>query len=389
MSSFFLRRYLRIMPAYAVGLVVFYVAMRFGSDRADFQYQADLCSAYVWRNMLFIQNFFAFADTCMPWSWSIALEFQMYVLSPPIVWATLRWPHHAVHQLVALAVLSMGLYMGLMAYFFALQRNDDTVAFFTLYSDWIYQSFYTRMFAYLFGMLAALQIERETTTAPVPAAAPKATQADPAEPVPGAESGNLAASSASIQVSGPGSEPAPVPSLAARWWPSARVRAVTLRCLAAAVVLAIAFFTSIPDPSTSTAPEWWVLTQLLIVRPVFGLAIAYATYDLVSQAPSIDDAYHRVAARCCSTTAAFVLAQLSYSVYLLHFTFLLLIYNAMQAAFMDGSLVFDPRWLFPVMALVYLAVSNAGAVLMFFLIEKPMINVGTDLVGGARRRTPH
>lgn len=39
------------------------------------------CKNYWWRNVLFIQNFYPLTEMCMSWSWFLAADFQLFVLS--------------------------------------------------------------------------------------------------------------------------------------------------------------------------------------------------------------------------------------------------------------------------------------------------------------------
>ena len=76
---FYARRWFRIMPAYASVLVVSY----FFDPRAHTG-----CPKIWWSNLLFINNYFSNlfgGPTCMVHSWSIAVEVQMYVLTPPFL----------------------------------------------------------------------------------------------------------------------------------------------------------------------------------------------------------------------------------------------------------------------------------------------------------------
>lgn len=70
-ALYYLRRWLRIFPAYAVVLV--FSAWTLGAD-------ANLSSS--WANFLMINNFLPFQQQALPWSWSIAIECQFYLLAP-------------------------------------------------------------------------------------------------------------------------------------------------------------------------------------------------------------------------------------------------------------------------------------------------------------------
>lgn len=39
------------------------------------------CKNYWWRNLLFIQNLYPLSEMCMSWSWYVATDFQLFILS--------------------------------------------------------------------------------------------------------------------------------------------------------------------------------------------------------------------------------------------------------------------------------------------------------------------
>lgn len=84
---FLVRRWLRIVPAYVAVILVYFVATPVP------------CFAWFWSNLLFLNNFIgpqvvqgaatpnSVDAPCLGHAWSIAVEFQMYILSPPLIMA--------------------------------------------------------------------------------------------------------------------------------------------------------------------------------------------------------------------------------------------------------------------------------------------------------------
>ncbi len=72
LGRFFARRYLRLMPAYAVALVILVAAGTEGKEK----------QAYVWANILYVNNFLTQKHMFMDPSWSLAVEEQFYVCLP-------------------------------------------------------------------------------------------------------------------------------------------------------------------------------------------------------------------------------------------------------------------------------------------------------------------
>ena len=84
---FYLRRWLRIFPAMAVVLAIYWgVTVAVGCDTCY------ACNSMGWMNLLFVNNLFApSVGGCMQWTWSVATEMQFYVFSPFIMMVVARW----------------------------------------------------------------------------------------------------------------------------------------------------------------------------------------------------------------------------------------------------------------------------------------------------------
>ena len=72
LRRFYARRYLRSMPAYAVGLAILWVLHVQGPEKEK----------YVWANILYVNNFLPQRHMFMDWSWSLAVEEQFYLRLP-------------------------------------------------------------------------------------------------------------------------------------------------------------------------------------------------------------------------------------------------------------------------------------------------------------------
>jgi peptidoglycan/LPS O-acetylase OafA/YrhL len=71
LRRFFARRYLRLMPAYAVALVLL---LAVGVEREK--------APYIWANILYVNNFLPQRHMFMDVSWSLAVEEQFYLIMP-------------------------------------------------------------------------------------------------------------------------------------------------------------------------------------------------------------------------------------------------------------------------------------------------------------------
>jgi len=80
-GKFYMRRLFRIVPAYFVTILLSII-----NDQLHGRHPR--CMQYGWKNLLFINNFTSkstyFSWPCVGISWSISLEMQLYLLTPPI-----------------------------------------------------------------------------------------------------------------------------------------------------------------------------------------------------------------------------------------------------------------------------------------------------------------
>ena len=304
-ASFFVRRYARLMPAYGVALL--YVVIKWAATGAA----ADSCVPGIWSNLLFVNNFIG---GCMPWSWSIAIEWQMYMVSPAVVWAALRYPRRARLILGILAAFSMALYMGLTLRTFYTDADFEAT---------VYNMPYTRVFAYFFGMMVSVETTRRKQR-------------------------NVALSDASAATT--------------------RDRMVTcaLRVVAVAAVLLVVYDNGV------SGSQAWRITKSVLARPVFVASMAYLVYDALRPQP---DAYQRAVNWVLASRPLYIIAQLSYCIYLYHLFFAEQVYRILAEPLRNGDIVFVPQWMFPVMAVLMLICSVVASLVVYFVVEKPVNNL--------------
>ncbi|CAB4059068.1 unnamed protein product [Lepeophtheirus salmonis] len=88
--ALYLHRYIRLTPTYAILILVFHtlpLKMSFGPFRKFADDLVDRCDNNWWTNLLYINNFINANKNCMGESWYLAVDFQLYLISPFIVWA--------------------------------------------------------------------------------------------------------------------------------------------------------------------------------------------------------------------------------------------------------------------------------------------------------------
>eukprot|EP00698_Gefionella_okellyi_P002084 TRINITY_DN11962_c0_g1_i1.p1 TRINITY_DN11962_c0_g1~~TRINITY_DN11962_c0_g1_i1.p1 ORF type:complete len:394 (+),score=30.49 TRINITY_DN11962_c0_g1_i1:496-1677(+) len=144
---FYIRRFLRIFPAYMFVFVFYWPGLNIMK-----QYVAcancDGCNNYGWMNILFINNFAPVFSSCMAWTWSIAVEVQFYAFSPFVVWLFLKRRLFGFLALAALYIVSV-VTRGSIVWAYDLYLPVDTGR----YMDLLYTKPYGRAGPYLLGML--------------------------------------------------------------------------------------------------------------------------------------------------------------------------------------------------------------------------------------------
>jgi peptidoglycan/LPS O-acetylase OafA/YrhL len=54
------------------------------------------CGSYWWADLLFVNNLLDYTPdaptSCMPWTWFLSLDMQLFLLAPLITWLYFRWP---------------------------------------------------------------------------------------------------------------------------------------------------------------------------------------------------------------------------------------------------------------------------------------------------------
>ncbi|MGH0136514.1 UNVERIFIED_CONTAM: hypothetical protein FKN15_017359 [Acipenser sinensis] len=68
-----------------------------GSFWSFAEMQIDICKKYWWTNMLLINNLFFYPNSCIPWSWYLAIDVQFYFTTPLLVFL-LRRIHKAYFE---------------------------------------------------------------------------------------------------------------------------------------------------------------------------------------------------------------------------------------------------------------------------------------------------
>ena len=154
-KRFYARRFLRLMPAYFLSLMIYCLLIGVNCDM-------------VWTNVLYVNNFISVNRQAMPWAWSLALEEQFYFTFPFfllfVFYRLRRWRIGLLLFLLALGVLirvwvvnRLGIQIPVSL---ALGANDHALV---AWADGLYMKPYTRYGGLLCGVVAATVYLRGST----------------------------------------------------------------------------------------------------------------------------------------------------------------------------------------------------------------------------------
>lgn len=92
----YVARYVRLTPA-LVALVVFYAYVLEHTGEGPqwgrvVQQNADICKRNMWRNILYLQNFYPFEDMCATHTHQLALDMQLSLIAPPLITLLFNYP---------------------------------------------------------------------------------------------------------------------------------------------------------------------------------------------------------------------------------------------------------------------------------------------------------
>eukprot|EP01116_Phalansterium_solitarium_P012233 TRINITY_DN28328_c0_g1_i1.p1 TRINITY_DN28328_c0_g1~~TRINITY_DN28328_c0_g1_i1.p1 ORF type:complete len:463 (+),score=119.57 TRINITY_DN28328_c0_g1_i1:77-1465(+) len=300
---FYRDRWLRLFPAYIVVLALFWISQEALRGPA-----ASNCRRTVWANLLFVNNFVQYGSQCMYWSWTIAVEFQFYLVSPLVSYALWRKPKAGRWLCGIVIALSTLLNVALLLVLAVVVQD------FSSYADWIYLKPYTRLSPYIFGMLAAHHADSNKVETPEGA------------------------------------------------WPRRLRRLRIATCLA--VVVGVAFGASSPSSSDPPAVQF---AFAVLGRQLFSGALSYLIYVMVLGPTG-------PVSRVLSSRPIYILAQLSYGIYLIH--------PVLMETITDNLLAVPLAKLLPVnlgsvllLFATYAFVATLLSVALFLLVEKPFMNV--------------
>ncbi|XP_052756151.1 O-acyltransferase like protein-like [Galleria mellonella] len=156
---FYLNRYLRLFPVLAACILLQASLFHRVSDGPAWETvaaQTDQCRKYWWSTLLYIQNYYKSSNMCLPHTWYLAIDFQLFLISPLILFWVVSgkkqtaWITLTTALLVSLVGSSIyNFIIGFGTGNFTLNQREDQPDYFTYY----YVNTLTRASPFFVGMI--------------------------------------------------------------------------------------------------------------------------------------------------------------------------------------------------------------------------------------------
>eukprot|EP00457_Paulinella_chromatophora_P002706 gb/GEZN01002711.1/.p1 GENE.gb/GEZN01002711.1/~~gb/GEZN01002711.1/.p1 ORF type:complete len:766 (-),score=35.92 gb/GEZN01002711.1/:46-2343(-) len=158
---FYFRRIARILPLYMFCLVLWWqIGVLLGSGPFWYRWSAFIhkCDLYWWTHVLFINNLYPFnsseTDGCFEVSWYLAVDMQLYLLSPFFVLTYLK-NKKLGGVLAAFTLMACVIGAGISTYLFQYSAHSFDGEWVTRYSRHLYTKPWFCIIPYLVGMMTA------------------------------------------------------------------------------------------------------------------------------------------------------------------------------------------------------------------------------------------
>ncbi|KAH8421542.1 hypothetical protein KR009_012238, partial [Drosophila setifemur] len=107
----YLHRLVRLTPVLALAVLLFmtlFPRLDSGPLWQQFTSSSDLCKDTWWATLLYVQNYAAAGRMCLGHSWYLAVDMQLYILSPLLLISLHKWGKKAVGGILVLILLLFG-----------------------------------------------------------------------------------------------------------------------------------------------------------------------------------------------------------------------------------------------------------------------------------------
>jgi len=322
---FYVRRFLRLIPVYIVAMLVgLYFVHNIPREAILMEFPPFMNADMMWTNLLYVNNFLPINRQYMGWCWSLAIEEQFYLLFPAFLLLVMR-VSRPLRTLGALLILS-----GVVRWL-VIDRHGFVPPFRDLpnMQSWVdrftieYQNLYTRYGALLAGVIGAylMTFHRERVS---------------------------------------------------RFF--SRTAAVDALGLVSIAIIVPASYVALSSPLFDALPGWVNKLYYSHHRDLFSVAVMF----LILAAIHASGVLGRHLRRVLSWQVLFPVAQISYSLYLVHEMVMLWLFPKTATLF-GPSL--GPYGTMAAAAAISLVLSVALATLLYLFVEQPSMRArGLPLV---------
>ncbi|HET7216397.1 MAG TPA: acyltransferase [Vicinamibacterales bacterium] len=314
-TRFYIRRFLRLIPVYTVAMIVgLYFVHNIPREAVLMEFPPFMNADNMWANLLYVNNFLPVNRQYMGWCWSLAIEEQFYLILPGFLLIVMRVAK-------PLRVLGGLLLVAGIIRWFVIDRHGFVPPFLDLpnMQSWVdrfsieYDNLYTRYGALLSGVIGAyLMIYHRDRVA--------------------------------------------------RFF--ARGPMVTFLAAAALIIIVPTAYFAMSSPLFNAIPVAGRKLYYSHHRDVFAVCVMFLILAAIHSAGSIGVALRRL----LSWQVLYPIAQVSYSLYLVHEMFMLWLFPKTARLFgpalgAHGTMAFA--------AAIAIVMSFAGAALLYLFVEQP------------------
>ncbi|RZB40460.1 hypothetical protein BDFB_010301, partial [Asbolus verrucosus] len=161
---YYIHRYIRLTPSLAIVILIHATLLKyFGNGPLWNSFDDHLiesCRKHWWAALLYIQNYVHDEQACVPQSWYLSIDMQLFILSPFVLLPLKKKPKLTLIALIVLSIAGI-IVPFFIAYFeelraFMISDKDSTQKYMFSY----YEQTYGRFGAYIIGMILGYLIHK-------------------------------------------------------------------------------------------------------------------------------------------------------------------------------------------------------------------------------------
>ncbi|KAJ9593680.1 hypothetical protein L9F63_014775, partial [Diploptera punctata] len=166
----YLMRYIRFTPnMLAIILFCTYIMIHLGSGpqwNLVVKHHSDMCQENMWKNFLYIHNYYGFEKMCLTHTHQLAIDMQLYIIAPIFIY--LLWRNRQLGLILTVAIILLST---ILRFVVTYNKNLSTVIFFGAKVSQLFDTAnlsYTlpthRVSVYLIGILVGYMLQQKNTS---------------------------------------------------------------------------------------------------------------------------------------------------------------------------------------------------------------------------------